>query len=182
VGLALFVGWLLAANLAGLGVSLEGKNYWMIKASPLSPRQFLTAKYLVAYLPTLVISGVYVLVLQIFKGPNPMSIAVSLLAVGLLLAGVNGIYLAFGVMGAKFDWENPNQMGRAVGCLGSLAGMLYVPICFGLFIGPVLLAGVLQLPEVLGQGLGLLLGGTVGIACAVIPVLLVEKRVTTLNE
>jgi ABC-2 type transport system permease protein len=182
VALALFVGWLLAANLAGSGVSLEGKNYWMIKVAPLKPRQFLLAKFLVAYLPTVLICGVYVLVLQVFKGPNAWSMLVSLLAVALLLAGVNGLYLAFGVLGAKFDWENPNQIGRSVGCLGSLAGMLYMPLCFGLFIGPILLATLLNFPVVLGQAVGLALGGAAGIAGALIPLKLVEKRVSKLNE
>ena len=182
VALALFVGWLLAANLAGNGVSLEGKNFWMIKVAPLSSRQFLSAKYLVSYLPTALICGVYVLVLQVLKGPSLWSIVVSLTAVELLLAGVNGIYLAFGVIGAKFDWENPNQMGRTVGCLGSLAGMVYLPVCFALFVGPVLLASVLQLPAALGQAAGLVLGGAAGLAGALVPLWLVEKRVATLNE
>ena len=182
VALALFVGWMLAANLAGLGVSLEGKNYWMLKMAPVSARQFLVAKYLVAYLPSLVVCTVYVFVLELFKGAGLWSILVSLLATALLLAGVNGIYLAFGVVGARFDWENPNQMGRTVGCLGSLVGMFYLPICFGFFIGPSLLTGFLGLPTFLGQGIGLLLGGAAGIAAAVIPLALVEKRVATLNE
>jgi ABC-2 type transport system permease protein len=182
VALALFVGWLLAANLARLGVSLEGKNYWMIKASPLSPRRFLTAKFLVAYLPTLAICATYVLVLQILKGSCFWSMLVSVLAVGLMLAGINGIYLAFGVVGARFDWENPNQMGRTSGCLGSLVGFISLPVCFSLFIVPILLAALLGLPTQLGQAAGLLLGGAAGIAFAVIPLLLVEKRVATLNE
>ena len=180
--LALFVGWMLAANLAGLGVSLEGKNYWMLKMAPVSARQFLAAKYLVAYLPSLTVCSVYVFVLELLKGAGLWSMLVSLLATALLLAGVNGIYLAFGVVGAKFDWENPNQMGRTVGCLGSLAGMAYLPVCFSLFIGPALLTGILGLPAPLGQSIGLVLGGAAGIAAAVIPLMLVEKRVATLNE
>ena len=182
VALALFVGWLLAANLAGQGVSMEGRSYWMIKAAPLSPRQFLAAKFLAAYLPGGLVCGGYVLVLQFLKGPQLGAILVSLVAVELLLAGVNGIYLAFGVTGARFDWESPNQIGRAAGCLGMLAGTVYLPICFGLFAGPVVLGALLGLPTFLGQLAGLFLGGAAGLGGALIPLALVEKRAARLNE
>ena len=43
------------ARLAGLGFSHEGKNYWMLKAAPISTRQLLTAKFLVGYLPALLL-------------------------------------------------------------------------------------------------------------------------------
>ncbi len=182
VALALFLGWMLAARLAGLGFSHEGKNYWMLKAAPLSSRQLLTAKFLTGYLPSLIVCSVYVLILQLLKGAGPLSVMISLAAVALTLAGINGIYLAFGTRGAKFDWETPQQMGGTVGCLGTLAGMLFVPVCFGLFIVPPLLAGFFNLPLLLGQLVGLLLGGTASLAAAFIPLGWVEKRVASLSE
>ncbi len=182
VALALFLGWMLAARLAGLGFSHEGKNYWMLKAAPLSSRQILTAKFLTGYLPSLVVCSVYVLILQLLKGAGPLSVIISLVAVALTLAGINGIYLAFGTRGAKFDWETPQQMGGTVGCLGTLAGMLFVPVCFGLFIVPPLLAGFFNFPLLLGQLVGLLLGGTASLAAAFIPLGWVEKRVASLSE
>jgi ABC-2 type transport system permease protein len=182
VALAVFLGWMLAARLAGLGFSHEGKNYWMVKAAPISPRQLLTAKFLTGYLPSLLVCSVYVLILQLLKGAGPLSVIISLAAVALTLAGINGIYLAFGTRGAKFDWETPQQMGGVVGCLGTLAGMLFVPVCFGLFIVPPLLAGAFNFPLLLGQLVGLLLGGTASLAAAIIPLGLVEKRVASLSE
>jgi len=182
VALALFLGWMLVANLAGVSFTQEGKNYWMLKAAPISTRQLLTAKFLVGYLPPLVLCAIYLLVLQILKGANLFSIIVSLLAVGLILAGLTGIYLAFGVRGAKFDWENPSQTNRAVGCLGSLVGTFYLAVCFGLFIMPPLGASLLGLPMEAGQLVGLLLGGIASIGAILIPLGLVEKRVTLLNE
>jgi ABC-2 type transport system permease protein len=182
VALALFLGWMLAGRLAGLGFSHEGKSYWMLKAAPISPRQLLTAKFLTAYLPSLLICAVYVVILQLLKGTGPLSIIISLAAVALTLAGINGIYLAFGTRGAKFDWESPAQMGGVVGCLGTLAGMLFVPVCFGLFIAPPLLAWFFNFPLLLGQMAGLLLGGTASLAAAFIPLGWVEKRVASLDE
>jgi ABC-2 type transport system permease protein len=182
VALALFLGWMLAARLAGLGFSHEGKNFWLLKTAPISSRQLLTAKFLTGYLPSLVVCSVYVLILQLLKGAGPFSVFISLAAVALALAGINGIYLAFGTRGAKFDWESPQQMGGAVGCLGTVAGILFVPVCFGLFIAPPLLAGFFNIPLLVGQLAGLLLGGAASLAAAFIPLGLVEKRVATLGE
>ncbi len=182
VALALFLGWMLTANVAGTGFSHEGKNYWMLKMAPVSSRQLLTAKFLVSYLPTLAICGLYVIVLQILKGGTLWTVFVSLFAVAMSLAGLTGIYLAFGTTGAKFDWENPGQMNRSVGCLGSLAAMALVPVYFLLFILPSLGAVFLQLPVALGQVVGLVLGGAAGAAGVIIPLGLVEKRVAMLAE
>jgi ABC-2 type transport system permease protein len=180
--LALFLGWMLVANLAGLGFSQEGKNYWILKAAPIKARQLLAAKFLVGYLPSMLLCNLYLLVLQILKGSSLWSMVVSMLVVSMMLAGLNGIYLSFGTRGAKFDWENPNQMNRAVGCLGTIAGLLFLPLCFFLFIGPTFLAGLLGLPPVVGQLAGLLLGGVASAAAMLIPLGLVEKRVATLAE
>ncbi len=182
VALALFLGWMLVANLAGVSFSQEGKNYWMLKAAPVSSRQLLTAKFLVGYLPSLLLCAVYLMILQILKGATLFSAIVSLLAVGMILAGLTGIYLAFGTRGAKFDWENPSQTNRAVGCLGMLVGTLFLAICFGLFIVPPLVAGWLGLPTEAGQLVGLLLGGIASAGAVLLPLGLVEKRVALLNE
>ncbi len=182
VALALFLGWMLVSNLAGLGFSHEGKSYWMLKAAPLSARQLLTAKFLVAFLPTLVISSVYIVVLQILKGNSLWSMLVSVVSVALILAGLTGILLSFGVRGARFDWDSPRQMGNSIGCLGTLAGFSYLPFCFLLFIAPNLAASLLDLPPIIGQLTGLLLGGAAGVAGMIIPLGMVIKRVPRLGE
>lgn len=182
VALALFLGWMLAANMAGVGFSMEGKSYWMLKSAPLTSRQLLTAKYLVAYLPSFALCAVYVIILQILKAGSLWSVVVSLLAVALSLAGLVGIYLAFGVRGARFDWDNPQQKSLSVGCLGSLVGFIFLPICFVFFIGPALAAALLDFPPILGQIAGLVLGGAVSLAAAILPLEWVVKRVGTLNE
>ena len=182
VALALFIGWMLAANIAGLGFSMEGKHYWMLKIAPLGPRTLLTAKFLTAYIPSLVLCEVYIIVLQILKGLNPLNLVISMVAVAAIMAGLNGIYLAFGVSGARFDWTNPNEAGRSIGCLGSLAGLIYAPLCFVLFAAPAIAAVLLDLPVWVGQLAGLALGGGAGLAAVFIPLALVEQKVTRLME
>ncbi len=59
VGMSLFVGWMLLARLSGMAFSSEGRNYWMMKAAPLRPGHMLAAKFLVAYIPTFRVGGVF---------------------------------------------------------------------------------------------------------------------------
>lgn len=181
VALALFLGWMLAVNLAGSSFSMEGKSYWVIKSSPLSPAQLLTAKFLVAYLPTLGVGWVYLVALQLLKGSPPLTMLISLLVVALASAGLVGLFLALGVPRSTFDWEDPRQ-ANSVGCLGSLAGFVYLPVCFGLFIGPVFLANLLRLPPLVGQLAGLGLGGALAVALVILPRPWLIRRIPLLGE
>jgi ABC-2 type transport system permease protein len=183
VALALFLGWMLVSNLAGLGFSQEGKFFWMLKAAPVSSRQLLLAKFLVAYLPSWLICTVYLLILEILKGSSLWTAVVSLIAVAVMLAGLNSINLAFGVRGAKFDWETLSQRNQAVGCLGSVVGMLVLLLCFMLYIlPPLLMTGFLRTPPIVGQLVGLALGSIAGLTAAIVPMRLVESYVARLNE
>ncbi len=67
---------------------------------------------------------------------------------GMCLAGMNGILLAFGVAGANFNWTDPRRMNAgAIGCLGQFLTALFLPVSFGLFIGPLLLVSVFSWPR-----------------------------------
>jgi ABC-2 type transport system permease protein len=182
MALALFLGWTLISNLAGLAFTREGKNYWILKAAPISTRQMLAGKFLTAYVPTTAICSLYVLTLEILKRVDLLSIAVSLISVWLMVAGLCGIYLTFGITGAKFDWENPAQRNRSLGCFSMLVGMVFVLICFVLFIAPALLAQAFKLPLILGRIAGLMLGGAGNILAVVVPLAMVEKKILTLDE
>ncbi len=182
VALALFLGWMLVANLAGLGFSQEGKSYWMIKSAPLHPNTLITAKFLVGYLPTLAVCGLYLVILQILKGTPLWSMLLSLILLALVLVGLTGIYLFFGITGAKFDWDNPQQINGTIGCLGNIVGMAILPLLFGLYVGPAIVMAFFEVPIFWGQLAGLLLGGTASLAAGLIPLRMAHSRVERLNE
>jgi ABC-2 type transport system permease protein len=182
IGAALFLGWMLVSNMAGLAFSREGKSYWILKAAPISTRRLLTAKFLVGYLPAALICSIYLLVLEILKGGSIGSIITGIISICIMMGGLTGIYLALGTRGAKFNWENPAQIYQTVGCIGMLASILFLPICFGLFIGPAILAQLLHFPAAAGRLAGLLLGGIFCSLAVVVPLALVEKRVSSLSE
>jgi ABC-2 type transport system permease protein len=183
IGLALFVGWMLIARLAGMGFSQEGKNYWMLKSAPVSVSRLIAAKFLVAYLPVLVMSWLFLVGFWLVQQSGWQNLLFALPLVALSIAGNAGMNLAFGIAGANMDWEDPRQMQKGgSSCLSVIASMLYLPLSLGLFFGPALLASVLKLPDALGQIVGLILGGVFSLLCAILPLWLVRKRVPRLGE
>ncbi len=189
IALSLFVGWMLLGRLAGMGFSQEGRSYWLLKTAPLNAWLLIAAKFLAAYLPALALSWLFLLAVTLIQHPGLSVFAYALAVVALCLAGNTGLNLSFGITGANLDWEDPRQMQRASSsCLGALASMVYLPVNLLLFFGlPVGLSvfsslAAVQLPQVVGQAAGLVLGGVVSLACAIVPLWLVRQRVEKLGE
>lgn len=183
VGISLFVSWTLLSRLAALGFSQEGKSYWVLKSSPVSPTRLIGAKFLVAYLPTLVLGWGFLVIISLLQHNDLMILIFSLAVVALTIAGTTGLSLAFGIMGANFDWEDPRKISQgSIGCLGALASFVFLVLSLSLFFGPTLLVGAFEGPQFLGQFLGMLLGGAACAAGAIIPLWLVRKRVALLAE
>jgi ABC-2 type transport system permease protein len=183
VGISLFVGWTLLSRLAMMGFSQEGKSFWVLKSAPISVPRLLSAKFLVAYLPTLILVWVFLIIMSIVQRADLSSLIFGLAVIFLVLAGAAGVNLAFGVLGAKFNWEDPRRINQGgVGCLGALASMIFFVVSLVLFFGPSLLLKFIGGSQVAGQWIGLALGGVVSLACAFIPLWLVRKRVPRLGE
>jgi ABC-2 type transport system permease protein len=183
VGMSLFVGWMLLGQLSGNGVSREGKNYWLLKASPLRPAHLLTAKFIVAYLPALGLGWFFLTGISLLQGISLAGFLYGLLAVAMCLAGMNGILLGFGAAGANFEWEDVRKINSGtMGCLGSILTGLFLPLAFGLFIGPLWVAAVFHLSMVYGYLAGLVMGISVNGICAWLPLKLAEGRIAKLGD
>lgn len=183
VGMSLFVGWTLLSRLAGMGFSQEGKSYWMLKVAPVRSSQLLAAKFLVAYLPTVGLGLIFLTGIALIQGMSIVDFLYGLVAMLLCQAGMAGILLAFGAAGANFTWDDPRKINAGgMGCLGQIITMLFLPVSFFLFIAPLGLANFLNLPTIYGYLLGLLVGGSVSLACTILPPWLVSQRVERLGE
>ena len=181
--LALFVSWSLLSRLAGIAFSQEGKNYWIIKSSPVSEGQLVAAKFLVAYIPTLLMSSLFLLAISIIQTNSLRLLPFTLPGVALCIAGNCGINLAFGIAGARMDWQDPCQMQRFwSGCLGALISIVYLPFTMMLFFGPAIAAVVFGFPEFPALLLGLILGGSFSLVMAIFPPVLVRSKVLRLGE
>ena len=183
VGMSLFVGWMLLSRLAGMGFSHEGKNYWMLKTSPVPTGQLLTAKFLVAYLPALGLGLLFLTTISFLQRLSVLEFLYGLIAISMCLAGMTGILLAFGVVGANFTWDDPRRMNSGtMGCLGQILTIAYLPISFALFIAPLGLAGLLNFPLNYGYLMGLIIGSIITIGCAFFPLWLVRSKTEHLDE
>jgi ABC-2 type transport system permease protein len=183
VGISMFVGISLVSRLAGVGFSQEGKQFWLLKSAPVSTRHMLIAKYLVAYLPTLVLCLGFLAIISLLQNVSSVVFIFSLLVIMLSMAGLAAMNLAFGVIGANFDWEDPRRMARgSIGCLGVLASFAFLCVCLVLFFGPMLIIVALGGAQMIGQWIGLLLGGIFCLAAGFIPVWAVRQRVPYLDE
>ena len=183
VGMSLFVGWMALSRLAAMGFSQEGRNYWLLKVSPVRPGHLLMAKFLVAYLPAIGLGLIFLIVISAVQGFSAVQFLYGLVVMLMCQAGTAGLLLAFGTMGANFNWEDPRKMNAgSMGCLGQIATMLYLPVAFGAFILPLGLAGFFGFPIVYGYLAGLMFGVGVTAFSAYIPLWLVRRKVEQLGE
>ena len=183
VGMSLFVGWMILSRLAGMGFSQEGRNYWMLKVSPIRVGHLLMAKFLVAYLPALGLGFIFLTVISVVQKLSLLAFIYSLIAIIMCLAGMTGILLAFGVAGANFTWDDPRKINAGMlGCLGQILTILCLPISFGLFIAPLGLAQFFNFPMSYGYLIGLIAGSSIAAGFTFIPLQLVQKRTERLDE
>jgi ABC-2 type transport system permease protein len=183
VGISLFISWSLLSRLAGMSFSLEGKQYWLLKSAPVSSARLVAGKFLVAYLPTLVLSWIFLLITSLLQQQSLDTVTFSMIVVALTVAGITGLNLAFGIIGANFEWDDPRRIPQgALGCLGFLVSGICLLICLVFFFGPTILFGFLSLPTLLGRLVGILLGGIACLALAVLPLWLVRDKIPRLAE
>jgi ABC-2 type transport system permease protein len=183
MAIGLFVGWVLLARLALVGFSMEGKSYWILKSAPVSAGKQLAAKFLVAYLPTLALSWIYLLGVALLQHTPLATILYGLPAIALILAGLGGINLAFGVRGVNLTWTDPRKMENGVaGLLGVISSIVYQLITLLLFFGPPLGLPLLGISEGTGMLVGLLAGGAVALLCTILPIALVKESVYRIGE
>jgi ABC-2 type transport system permease protein len=172
LGLALpmFFGWTFLMNIALNAFSREGKNYWLLKASPLTPGRLMLAKFFSSYVPGVIFQWVLFAFILALRLPAAGALAYSLVMPLFYIAGLVGITITFGAYGAKLDWEDPRRMSSGpIGCISFIAGGVYVVVAWALFFLPPVLVPLFGGPEWLGQVGGLFLGGLVSLACAYIP-------------
>jgi ABC-2 type transport system permease protein len=182
-GIALFVGWMLLMRLALIAFSQEGKNYWLLKVSPINTQRLLAAKYLVAFLPSTALGWLFLVATGIFHPTSLFTTIYGLIVITLSFAGMSGVLLSFGVTGANLEWSDPRQMIRgSAGCTGSLVGLVYIVMSGGLFYAPLLISQSLGVPQLPSAMISILIGGVFNLVCAYFPLQLVFSRLEHLGE
>ncbi len=136
------VGTLAAVSITGMifsrfaltGVSREGQAAWLVRAAPVSPWDWLWAKFLVAYLPFLAMGLALSVGLGVAQASDAAALVLGAAAVLLIGAGITGIALGLGTLAARFDWSSPHQMvGMGTGCVSGVAYSVYAGVILAVF-------------------------------------------------
>jgi ABC-2 type transport system permease protein len=176
--IGLFVGWGLISHLGLFAFSMEGRSYWILKTAPISAGKQLAAKFLMSYMPALILGLIYLLGIAILQHTPTTTILYGLLFIALILAGLGGINLALGVRSVNLTWTDPRKMESGVaGILGTIVSVVYQLVTLLLFFGPPIGFPLLGISEGTGMLVGMLAGGTVALLCMVLPLRLVKDRV-----
>ena len=132
MGLALFVLTAISARFAYPAVSMEREAFWLVKTSPLSLRAFLWIKYVVYYLPLLILTEILIVATNILLGVTSFMMALSTATVFFVVPGIVSMGIGFGAGYPDFKAENPTQT------VTSFGGLIFMIICAG-YIGAVIL-------------------------------------------
>ncbi len=135
-GLAGFVIAAVAARFIFPSVSLEGRQLWLLRSSPLDPRAMLRSKYLVGVLPLLVLAlGLTITTNTILKA-SPFMMAVSIATVIGFTLAVGGLALGIGTLYPQYDTENAAQIPTSFG------GLVFMLLAIALLTGIIVLESV----------------------------------------
>jgi ABC-2 type transport system permease protein len=185
IALAIFVGWMLLLNLSTLAFTREGRSYWMLKASPISPWQLIFSKYTVSYLPAAAFCLTYLVIAYFICRLDwvyfPYSAAVILLSI----AGAAGIALAFGISGANLEWDSPQRMRLrgGAGCLVVIVVLAYLGLELVLFLlPPILWLFITGGAPWYAYAAGLFLGGIGAALGVILPLWMAYPRLARIGE
>ena len=117
LGLAGFVLAAVAARFIFPGISLEGRQMWLLRSSPLDPRSMLWSKYWIGTVPLLILA----LIITVFTNwllhasAFMMTVAVGTILLYTMAAGA--LALSFGALYPQFGTENAAQIPTSFGGL-----------------------------------------------------------------
>jgi ABC-2 type transport system permease protein len=115
LGLAGFVLSAVAARFIFPGISLEGRQMWLLRSSPLDPRAMLWSKYWMGTVPLLLLAlGLTALTNGLLQ-VSPFMMAVSLATIVLYTMAASALALTFGVFYPQFATENAAQIPTSFG-------------------------------------------------------------------
>lgn len=160
-----------------IAVSSEGKSWWVLRSAPISWDALLFGKFLVSYVPFLVLSTAALLVVGVLRGWSPTGMLIGWVGIALIGTGIIAMALGMGALWARLDWDNPRQMGNTWGSFAWFAGYTV----YGLLAGGALLGGATLAAIAPGIALGAWLGGIV-VAVALTAAVILGSRWLALSR
>ncbi|OLC07856.1 MAG: hypothetical protein AUH34_00660 [Gemmatimonadetes bacterium 13_1_40CM_70_12] len=117
LGLAGFVLASIAARFIFPAVSLEGRQMWLLRSSPLDLRALLWSKYWVGTLPLLVLALLLTGLTNVLLEVGPFMMVMGLVTICGLTFAIAALALGFGALYPQFETENAAQIPTSFGGL-----------------------------------------------------------------
>jgi len=117
LGLAGFVLASIAARFIFPTVSLEGRQMWLLRSSPLDLKALLWSKYLVGTLPLLILGLVLTGLTNVLLEVSSFMMILSLATMAALTLAIGALALGFGALYPQFETENAAQIPTSFGGL-----------------------------------------------------------------
>ena len=117
LGLSGFVLASIAARFIFPAISLEGRQMWLLRSSPLDLRALLWSKYWVGTIPLLVLALLLTGLTNVLLKATPFMMAVSLTTIAALTLAIAALALGFGALYPQFETENAAQIPTSFGGL-----------------------------------------------------------------
>jgi hypothetical protein len=129
VWMTYFMGTMFGTYLVIPLISLEGRSFWILRSTPLSGRQFLTAKLFVGLILILAPYAAFTAILQVILGHGtvaPLYAVYTHLTQALTLTTLVALYLNLSARQARFDWLHPGRLIHLGTLLNSVIGLAFV--------------------------------------------------------
>jgi ABC-2 type transport system permease protein len=117
LGLAGFVLASIAARFIFPAVSLEGRQMWLLRSSPLDLRALLWSKYWVGTIPLLVLALIITISTNLLLKTSSFMMATSIGTIVMLTLSISALALSFGALYPQFETENAAQIPTSFGGL-----------------------------------------------------------------
>ncbi|HDH50948.1 MAG TPA: hypothetical protein ENH04_06030 [Nitrospirae bacterium] len=118
--LAGFVLSAIAARFLFPAVSIEGRALWVVKAAPLTMKDFLQSKLVSGLIPLVILSEILVVTTNLILQVDMLMMLVSLVTVFLMTLAIGGLGIGLGAVYPKFDYNNVASISMSFG------GMLFM--------------------------------------------------------
>ena len=117
LGLAGFVLASIAARFIFPSISLEGRQMWLLRSSPLDLRALLWSKYWIGTVPLLVLALIITIFTNVLLHATPFMMILSVATIVLLTLAIAALALGFGALYPQFETENAAQIPTSFGGL-----------------------------------------------------------------
>jgi ABC-2 type transport system permease protein len=117
LGLAGFVLAAVAARFIFPGISLEGRQMWLLRSSPLDPRTLLWSKYWIGTVPLLFLALIITIFTNWLLHASGFMMVVAVGTIVLYTMAASALALSFGALYPQFGTENAAQIPTSFGGL-----------------------------------------------------------------